>query len=554
MSATATGTPPVPIGSRLDALVIGAGFGGMYAVHRLRAMGLSVQGLEAGNDVGGTWYWNRYPGARCDVMSIDYSYSFSDEIMQEWTWSEQFAAQPEILAYANWVADKLDLRRNISFGVRATRIEFDNERELWSVETDAGTIYEVTYLVMATGPLSVPKWLDIPGIEAFRGEIYQAQRWPHVPVDLAGKRIGVIGVGSTGIQIVPAIAEQAAALTVFQRTPSFTLPMRNRRLEPDYVSQIKAHYPYLRAQARNTAIGGVRPITSRPLFSVPAADRQKLMEDAWKEGALAFLSLFSDLLLNQDANNIVAEFVRGKIDEVVRDGETAEKLKPRGYPIFARRPCLDTNYYETFNRPNVSLVDCLADPIQEVVPDGIRTVERKIELDVIIAATGYDALTGAMLAIDITGRDGASLHQKWAAGARSYLALMMAGFPNMFIVAGANGPSALANFILLDEQNVDWICECIGHMRANGLTAMEPTQEAEDAWMDHVHALARESLMPRANTWYTGANIAGKPRDFPMYIGGLNRYRERCDAAIAADFPDFHFARREAQELVKIAG
>ncbi len=548
-------TPP-PVYSdntviRLDALVVGAGFGGMYAVHRLRSMGLAMRAIEAGDNVGGTWYWNRYPGARCDVMSIDYSYSFSEEIMQEWTWSEQFAAQPEILTYANWVADRLELRRNIEFNTRASAIRFDDERKIWAVTTDTGTTYEVTYLVMATGPLSIPKMLDIPGVDTFGGTVYQAQKWPHHPVDLSGKRVAVIGVGSTGIQIIPVVAEQAEHLTVFQRTPSFTLPMRNRKMEPDYVAQIKAHYPYLRGLARNTLTGGVRPISTRPVFSVPATEQRKLMEEAWAAGGLAFLGIFSDLLLNQQANDVVADFVREKISEVVDDPETAETLKPRGYPIFARRPCLDTNYYETYNRPNVDLVDCLTDPIQEITPTGIRTVEQHVDLDVIIAATGYDALTGAMLAINITGRDGTSLNEKWAAGSRSHLALMMADFPNLFIVAGANGPSALANFIMLDEQNVDWICATIDHLRTSGLATIEPTQEAEDRWMDHLHTLSGASLMPKANTWYTGTNILGKPRNFPIYIGGLARYRDICTAAIDGGYVDFHFERQEQQQFVE---
>ncbi len=529
--------------TRLDALVIGAGFGGMYALHRLRGMGLTVSAIEGGDNVGGTWYWNRYPGARCDVMSIDYSYSFSDEIQQEWTWSEQFAAQPEILAYANFVATKLDLRRDIQFNTRARSARFDDAGKYWIVETEDGDIFEATYLIMATGPLSVPKGLDIAGADRFEGDILHAPRWPQRTVDLAGKRVGVIGTGSTGIQIVPVVAEQAGALYVFQRTPSFTLPMRNKKLDADYVAQVKAHYPAMRAIARNTLTGGVRPVSTRPLFSVTAAERQALMEDAWKAGGINFLGLFSDLLFNQDANDIVAGFVRDKISEIVTDPVTAERLKPRGYPIFARRPCLDTNYYETYNRPNVTLVDCLADPIVEITKTGIRTRDREIALDTIIVATGYDGLTGAMLAIDVTGREGRSLREKWSGGARSHLGLMMEGFPNLFMVAGANGPSALANFVILNEQNVDWLCDCIGHMRSNVLDTIEPSAEAEQGWMDQIAALSGKSLMQKANTWYVGSNIAGKPRVFGIYMGGLARYREICENAKSGNYRDFHFGR-----------
>ncbi|MBY8822641.1 flavin-containing monooxygenase [Sphingomonas colocasiae] len=526
---------------RLDALVIGAGFGGMYALHRARGMGLDVLAIEAGDDVGGTWYWNRYPGARCDVMSIDYSYSFSDEIQQEWTWSEQFAAQPEIFAYARFVADTLDLKRDIHFGTRATAIEYDDDACLWRITTDRGDLFEATYCLMATGPLSVPKQVDIPGADRFGGELYLSGKWPHHPVAFAGKRVAVIGTGSSGIQIVPVVAEQAAHLHVFQRTPSFTLPMRNRPLDPDFVGHIKRHYPGLRAVARHSLTGGVRPISSRPLFSVSPEERERLMEEAWQHSGLAFLGLFSDLLTNAEANEVVADFVRGKIAEVVDDPDTARRLTPRGYPIFARRPCLDTQYYESFNRENVTLMDCLEDPIVEITEHGIRTREREVQVDMIIAAIGYDALTGAMLSIDIKGKGGRSLKQKWADGGRSYLGLVMEGFPNLFIIAGPNGPSALANFILLNEQNVDWICDCIEHMRANGLRAVQALPDAEDRWMRKVTELGGRSLYPTANTWYTGANVPGKPRVFPVYIGGLGRYREICSDAAAQGYEGLEF-------------
>lgn len=526
---------------RLDALVIGMGFGGMYALHRTRGMGLDVLGIEAGDDVGGTWYWNRYPGARCDVMSIDYSYSFSNEIQQEWTWSEQFSAQPEILSYARFVAEKLDLKRDIRFETRATRVAYDDDERLWRVETDRGDRFEATYLLMATGPLSVPKPIDIPGADTFKGELYLSGKYPHQPVDLVGKRVAVIGTGSSGIQIVPVVAEQAEHLYVFQRTPSFTLPMRNRPLDADYVAHIKQHYPGLRAAARYSLTGGSRPMSSRPLFSIPPAEREELLEEAWASGGLRFLGLFSDLLTNAEANEVVAEFVRGKIAEVVDDPDTARRLTPRGYPIFARRPCLDSGYYEAFNRDNVTLMDCLEDPIVAFTETGIRTATREVAVDVVIAATGYDALTGAMLSIDITGREGRSLKEKWADGGRSYLGLAMEGFPNMFLIAGANGPSALANFVLLNEQNVDWICDCIEHLRANGLRAIEAKSDAEDRWMRKVTELGTRSLYPTANTWYTGANVPGKPRTFPVYIGGLGRYREICTDAATDNYAGFAF-------------
>ena len=536
MPPAAASAPPIS----LDAMVVGAGFGGMYALYRLREMGLSVKAIEAGDGVGGTWYWNRYPGARCDVMSIDYCYSLP-EIQQAWSWTERFAAQPEILGYANFVADRLDLHRDISFATRATSLHHDDARKLWRIETETGQVYEATYVIMATGPLSVPKGIDIPGAASFAGETYLSARWPQSPVDLAGQRVGLIGTGSSGIQITPVVAEVAEHLHVFQRTPSFSMPMRNGKLDAEFMAQIKAHYTQIRDVARMSYTGGSRPVTTRPFFSVSLTDRAMLMERAWEEGSYALLSLFSDTLVSEEANAIMADYVRAKIDTVVRDPAIAAKLKPHGYPVFSRRPCLDTNYYEAFNRDNVTLVDCIEEPIEEITPAGIRTKAREVPLDVIIAATGFDALTGALLAVDIVGENQRSLREKWAEGARSYLGLMIEGFPNLFTIAAANGPSALANFIVLNEQNVDWICACIRHMRASGARSVQATLEAEDGWVDHVDELASRSLIPKANTWYTGTNIAGKVRTFPIYVAGLGKYTERCNDVAARGYEGMAF-------------
>ncbi|MFM2272023.1 MAG: hypothetical protein RL702_1088 [Pseudomonadota bacterium] len=533
---------------RVDAVVVGAGFGGMYMVHRLREMGLSMLGIEAGGDVGGVWYWNRYPGARCDLMCVDYSYGFSAEIEQEWTWSEQFAAQPEILAYANFVADKLDLRKHFQFETRVTAARWNAARNLWIVTTDKGETIEATWCVMATGPLSVPKDPEFPGLEDFKGEIYRAAKWPHEEVSFAGKRVGLVGTGSTGIQIVPVVAETAAELNVFQRTPSFSMPMRNTALDAEYTAELKRNYRAIRAAAKASNLGGVRPATSRPFFSVTAAQRLSLMEDAWKQGGLMFLGVFSDLLSNPEANEQVAEFVRGKIGEVVKDPDTAERLKPRGYPIFARRPCLDTHYYETYNLPHVHLIDCLADPIERVTEKGIKTATREVELDALILATGYDGLTGALLAFEVEGRDGRLINDKWKEGASSYLGLMMEGFPNLFMICGPNGPSALANIVTLNEQNVDWICAVIERMHGAGLAAVEPTAEAEAQWMEEVRSLATQTLVSQAKTWYVGANVAGKPQGLTIYTGGFSRYSEACNRAFAAGSTDLAFAGQRAPE------
>ncbi len=528
-------TPRTPATLTVDALVVGAGFGGMYALHRLREMGLAVVGVEAGDNVGGVWYWNRYPGARCDLM-----------IQQEWTWSEQFAAQPEILAYANFVADKLDLRRDYLFETRVESAVWDEAAGRWQATTNRGDHITATWCIMATGPLSVPKDPEFPGLADFKGELLRAAKWPHTPVSFAGKRVGLVGTGSSGIQIVPVVAEEAAELHVFQRTPSFTMPMRNTKLDPEYVAELKRHYPAIRAVARASHLGGVRPVTSRPFFSITPAQRLRVMEDGWARGGLDFLGLFSDLLTNPDANECVAEFVRGKIGETVKDPVVAEKLKPRGYPIFARRPCLDTSYYESFNLPHVHLQDCLEHPIERVTESGILTSAGEVALDMLILATGYDGLSGALMAFDVRGRDGVSVRDKWAGGARSYLGLMMAGFPNLFMVCGPNGPAALANIVTLDEQNVNWICALITHMREGGIGSVEPTLEAEDAWMEQVFALAELTLVSKANTWYTGTNVDGKPRGLIMYTGGFLRYNEACNAVAQSGYATLRFERELA--------
>jgi len=531
---------------RVDMIVVGAGFGGMYAVYKFREMGLSVQGFEAGGDVGGVWYWNRYPGARVDLPSIDYSYSFSREIEQEWTWSEYFAAQPELMAYIDFVAKRLDLRRHFQFDTRVTRAAWDGARALWQVTTDRGEVFEAPFCIMATGPLSIPKDPEIPGIERFEGELYRAAKWPHQPVSYAGKRVGVLGTGSSGIQIIQEIGPQCGELHVLQRTPSFTMPMRNEKLDAGYVAEVKRHYAGLRESARNSPAGGVRPASTRAFYSVTPQQRRTLLEEAWKNGGLAMLGTFSDLLFNAEANEHVADFVREQIGEIVADPVTAEKLKPRGYPIFARRPCLDSGYYETYNLPHVHLVDLLEDPVVEITAKGVRTQSGEIELDMLIFATGYDALTGAMLSFDVTGRDGRLLGDKWRGGSRSYLGLMVEGFPNLFMTTGPNGPAALANIIRISENDVDWIAAALKHMQAGGLSTIEPTKQAEDAWMDTVASLAQRSLITKAKTWWVGANVEGKAQGLTLFTGGFPKYREYCTQAVQNGWRDFVFETARA--------
>ncbi|KRB99032.1 cyclohexanone monooxygenase [Hydrogenophaga sp. Root209] len=514
-------------------IIVGGGFGGMYAVYKFNKLGLKLQAFESGNDVGGVWYWNRYPGARVDLPSIDYSYSFSPEIEQEWTWSEQYAAQPELLRYIDFVAKRLDLRRHFQFNTRVDSAVWDEDRQLWTVKTNRGDTFEAPFCIMATGPLSVPKKPEIEGLDRFKGRLMYAARWPHEPVDFAGKRVGVIGTGSTGIQIVQEVGRQAGELFVFQRTPSFTMPMRNVPIEPEYMAEVKRHYAGIREIARNSAIGGARPLSTRGFFTVTPGQRLALLEDSWNQGGLAMLGTFGDLMINEEANEHVAEFVRGKIGEVVTDPSTAESLKPRGYPIFARRPCLDTGYYETYNLPNVHLMDCLTDPILEATEKGIRTASGETELDILILATGYDGLTGALLAFDVVGRDGRTIQDKWKNGPRSHLGIMLEGFPNLFMTTGPNGPAALANIIRMSENDVDWIADAITHLRKNGLGSIEPSRKIEDDWMELVHALAKNSLINKAKTWWVGANVEGKPQGLTQFIGGFLKYREHCAAAAA---------------------
>lgn len=525
----------------LDVIVVGAGFGGLYATYKFREMGLALQSFEAGGDVGGVWYWNRYPGARVDLPSIDYSYGFSQEIEQEWTWSEYFAAQPELMRYFDFVATRLDLRKHYRFNTRVQRAQWDAPRKRWVVTTQHGEVYESRYCVMATGPLSVPRDPDIPGLEKFRGELHRAAKWPHHPVSYSGKRVAVLGTGSTGIQIVQEIGPQCGELFVLQRTPSFTMPMRNHDLTPEYVAEVKRHYPALREMARNSPAGGLRPASTRAFFSVRPEERQSLLEDAWKRGGLAMLGTFSDLLFNEEANGHVAEFIRGKIAEVVKDPVTAEALKPKGYPVFARRPCLDTSYYETYNLPHVHLVDLNREPILEITERGVRTAKREIELDMLILATGYDGLTGALTAFDVVGRRGETVNQKWKDGACSYLGLMMEGFPNLFMTTGPTGPAALANIVRISENDVDWIAALMTHMDQHGLVSVEPTQAAEDAWMQVVHTLARRSLLTKAKTWYLGTNVAGKAQGLTLFTGGFPKYREYCSTVIANGWRDLAF-------------
>ncbi len=528
--------------SRFDVVVVGAGFAGMYMLHKLRGLGMSAVVFEAATDVGGTWYWNRYPGARCDIESMQYSYSFDAALEQEWSWSERFAAQPEILSYAQHVADRFDLRRDIRFETRVTAAAFDEATDTWLVTTDRGDAVRAPYLVMATGCLSSSRVPDIAGLETFRGETYHTGQWPHEPVDLAGKRIAVVGTGSSGIQSIPVLADLASQLTVFQRTPNYSIPSRNEKMTPEYDREWKSSYPARRAVARFERGGTIYDVNPVGAMEVSAEERQREYAERWQAGGIRFMSSFNDIGVNAESNLTMAEFVRERIREMVKDPQTAELLAPKTYPIGAKRICVDSHYFETFNRDNVELVDLHTTPIEAVTPDGIRTSATEYKVDAIVFATGFDAMTGAMARIDIKGCGGLPLTTKWEAGPRTYLGLMTAGFPNMFMITGPGSPSVLSNMIVSIEQHVDFIADCLSWMRDRGLGTMEAEPAAEDAWVEHVNEVAYKTLHPQANSWYLGANIPGKPRVFMPYIGGVGVYREKCDAVAANGYEGFRIA------------
>ncbi len=527
--------------SDLDAVIVGAGFAGLYMLHRLRELGLSTRVIEAAEGVGGTWYWNRYPGARCDVESLEYQYGFDDDLPREWKWSERYATQPEILRYLEHFAERFDLLRDIEFGTRVTSAVFDEAKERWEITTDQGERLSATYCIMATGCLSQPKKPEFKGLDSFEGEYYYTAYWPHEGVDFTGKRVAVIGTGSSGIQSIPIIAEQAAHLTVFQRTANYSVPAHNGPINPEYEREMTARYTEVRRRARETTMGGIvaAPPSDRSALAVSEAERAQEFESRWDRGGLTFGAAFMDLVIVKEANEMAAEFVRSKIREIVKDPETAEILCPRDYPFATKRLCVDTNYFATFNRDNVALVDLRRSPIEEITPKGLRTPDTEYEFDCLVFATGFDAMTGALLAIDIRGRGGQTLEDSWAEGPRTYLGIQVAGFPNLFTITGPGSPSVLSNMIVSIEQHVDWITDCIDYLREHGLGTIEATEGAQNEWVDHVNMVAGFTLLPQANSWYMGANVPGKPRVFMPYIGGLAMYTQKCKAVAASGYEGF---------------
>lgn len=517
----------------LDVIIVGAGFGGLYAIHRLRADGLSVLCLEAADDVGGVWYHNRYPGARCDVESVDYSYSFSPELQQEWNWTERYAGQPEILAYLRHVAERFDLRRDILFNSRVTVARRDDETGLWDVTTATGEACRARFLVMATGALSAPKTPDLAGLDSFAGPIYRTSGWPAEPPDFAGKTVGVFGTGSTGVQCIPEIAREAERLFVFQRTPSYSLPAGNGPIDPAGYAGIKARYPDYRAELRRSRAGIPAPTSGEAGTDFSREEKRARWDACWQAGR-GMPSHFIDTMRPGATNDECCDYLRDKIRAIVDDPATAEALCPKDYPFGARRICLDTGYFETYNRGNVTLVDLKAAPFESFTAGGARAGGREYPLDAVVLAIGFDAFTGPLQRIDIRNGRGERLADRWADGPGTYMGFMTAGFPNMFILTGPGSPSVLTNVVMMLEHDVDWVADCIGFLDRRGFSRIEASDAAQAAWMEHVAEQAAGTLYMNHNSWYMGSNIPGKRRMFLAYTGGYAGFAERA-AAVAAD-------------------
>ncbi|WP_156909405.1 flavin-containing monooxygenase [Ottowia thiooxydans] len=522
-----------------DALVVGAGFAGLYLLHRLRALGMRVKVFEAGDDVGGTWYWNRYPGARCDVESLEYSFSFSEELQQEWKWSERYAGQGEILRYLQHVADRFNLRRDVMFDTRVASARFAPAKNEWTLKTEAGEEFRARFCIMATGNLSKASVPNIPGIESFQGRWFHTSAWPKDPVDFSGLRVGVVGTGSTGIQVIPRIAEQAQHLYVFQRTANYCIPLRNGPQDANVERESKGRYTALRKQARESPSGVAGfNVPTQSVLEVQPEERDAAFERRWNWGGIGLTRAFNDVLFNAKSNQITSEYVKRKMREVVKDPKVADALTPT-YPIGTKRLCADTGYFQTFNRDNVTLVDIRRSPISAMGPSSVQTQDATYEVDALVFATGFDAMTGTLLAIDIGVEDGPTLKSLWADGPHAYLGLMVAGLPNLFMVTGPGSPSVLSNVVVSIEQHVEWITDCLGHMQALGLHCIEALPEAQEAWCEHVNEVAGRSLLAQASSWYTGANIPGKPRGFIPYMGGVGAFRAHCDEVARNNYQGF---------------
>jgi cyclohexanone monooxygenase len=512
----------------VDLLIVGAGFAGLYMLHTARRLGLAAQVIDSAAGVGGTWFHNRYPGARVDIQSMEYSFSFDDELQQDWAWTERYAAQPELLRYANHVADRFALRDGILLNTRLVSAHFDDADGRWLAQADSGQSWSAQFLVMATGALSAPNLPSFPGQDQFAGQVLHTAHWPETPVDLRGLRVGVVGTGSSAIQTITTIAPQVAALTVFQRTASYAVPAHNGPLDPAMVARIKADYPAFRQRNRRMrgGFGCEMPPNRVSVFSVSDAEREAQFEARWQVGGFAFLGAFNDLLTDLKANELAADFVRRKIRQTVRDPATAELLCPT-HTLGCKRMCVDTGYYETFNLPHVRLVDVAHTPIERFVPEGLQVGDQVHPLDAVVLATGFDAMTGTLLRIDIRGRGGLPLAQQWQAGPVNYLGLMVAGFPNLFNIAGPGSTAAFTNVIMAIEHHVQWVANTLTHLKQQGLRTIEATDAAQASWVQHVNRAAAPTVYLSCNSWYLGANIPGKPRMFMPLAEGFPSYQDR---------------------------
>lgn len=539
----------------VDVVVVGAGFAGIYATHLLRNKnGLSIQGFERGSDVGGTWFWNRYPGARCDAESIFYSYSFDEDIQQEWSWSERWATQPEILEYIGFVADRVGIRDAYSFNTEVTSIIWDEDAGIWTTTTNDGVATTSRFVITAVGCLSAGQVPKFAGLDEFPGEVYHTGSWPHEGVDFSGKRVAVIGTGSSGIQSIPVIAEQAEQLTVFQRTATYTVPAQNRSLGVDEMALIKQVYPALREKARQTPSGVITKPPIGSALDLPPEQVQAELDRRWEQGGPTFVNAFTDTMSDHDANQISAEYVRDRVRQIISDPETADLVAPKAYPIGTKRICVDTDYYETFNRTNVDVVDVRDHPIDRIGSRGPVVDGTEYPCDILVLATGFDAITGPLMRLGIQGRDGLTLNEAWAEGGKSYLGLAVAGFPNLFTVTGPGSPSVLTNMIMSIEQHVEWISDLLLVMERDEVRRIEASQEAQDEWVTNVNAIADQTLYPKAASWYMGANVPGKPRVFMPFAGGLNNYRDICDRVADAGYDGFIMTQdNAAREFSKVS-
>jgi len=530
----------------VDVVIVGAGFSGLYMLRRFLNQGISTRCFERGDGVGGTWYWNRYPGARCDVESMQYSYGFDDELQQDWNWPEKFSGHADIRAYADHVTNRFGLRPCIDFNTEVRAAHYDERQQLWTIESNSGEQVQAKHFVMAGGCISTAQIPKFDGLSDYQGKTYHTGRWPHEPVDFTGLRVAVIGTGSSAIQAIPEIAKQAAHLSVFQRQANFTIPSRNHPMTEEYASSWKNGYAQKRQQMRYLPNGVLRELNNKSALEVSDEERLATYEARWSAGGSGFLGSFNDIMTNQAANDTMAEFVRNKIRETVKDPVAAEILCPRTHPIGTKRLCVDSGYFETYNRDNVELVDISQTPIERLTNDGLRLADRDFEFDAIVFATGFDAMTGTLFNVDIRGRNGLELKKKWEAGPRTYLGLMSERFPNLFMITGPGSPSVKSNMITSIEQHVDFVADTIIHMRDQGLAVIEPELKAEDEWVDHVQVVAHKTLFPQANSWYMGANIPGKPRLFMPYIGGVGTYRKICEEVVDEGYKGFRFEAEHA--------